>query len=373
MKTLLMNVFLFLVSLNFSFNSFQSSFFKEMNKKFIKKNLIISPLSAYQILSLTSNGAMGNTLQEMLLTLSSNNIKDLNKNNLNILNTVKKFSTLEVANAIMTVFNPKKEFKNIANTYDATIETLQNVNQVNNWCKRKTHGKISKILNNIPPKTVMILLNAIYFKGLWKNQFDPQNTRKSNFYNHGKINNAVEVDMMKIKEDFNYYEDETVQIIEIPFKKDSSSALIFLPRKIDINRFLSDLDDKKISKYIKQMFSTKVDLSLPRFEIEFSSELNNALQNLGMKDAFKESKADFSGMRKEKDIYINNVIQKVYLKVDETGAEAAAVTSVFSMEFSMPIQDKQMIVDRPFIMFLRSKLLPQGNDILFAAKIEKLK
>ena len=113
MKTLLMNVFLFLVSLNFSFNSFQISFFKEINKKFIKKNLIISPLSAYQILSLTSNGAMGNTLQEMLL---------------NILNTVKKFSTLEVANAIMTVFNPKKEFINIANTYDATIETLQNVN-----------------------------------------------------------------------------------------------------------------------------------------------------------------------------------------------------------------------------------------------------
>ena len=374
MKHLLFNLLISIISLNLCLNSFQTSFFKQMNKNFIKKNLILSPLSVYQILSLTSNGAKGKTLQEMLLSLSSTELDELNKINLAILNTVKEFKSIEMANAVMTAFTPEEKFTNMAYTYESTVEALRNVEQVNKWCKEKTHEKINKILDEIEPNTVMILLNAIYFKGIWTKQFDPKNTYKMNFYNFGDINNAVTIDTMHIKEKFNYFEDEFTQVIEIPFNKDSASAIVFLPRKDnDINYFIADLEEKKIKEYIDSMEPYTVDLSLPKFELEFSSQLNEALQKLGMKEVFNPAKADLTGMRKEGNIYISKVIHKTYLKVDEAGAEAAGVTAVVIKTRGFNPKNKRMVINRPFFMILKSKDLPQNYDALFMAKIEKLK
>jgi serpin B len=149
------------------------------------------------------------------------------------------------------------------------------------------------MLDSFPANTLMVLLNAIYFKGLWKKEFNPKLTRKADFYNYGETTNIAKVDMMYIKDNFNYYEDKSVQIIDIPFKKDSVSALIFLPRESNINDFLSGLDDEKLNNYIKKMFFEKVELKLPKFELEFSANLNTVLQNLGMKDAFNGPKPIF--------------------------------------------------------------------------------
>ena len=343
MKSLLIHIFILLLSLNLSLNSFQTSLFQHMNKEFTNKNLIISPLSAYQILSLTTNGAKGKTFQEMLLALSSDNINELNDINFSILKAAKQFSSIEIANAVMTAFIPEEKFSNIAYSYEATVEALRNVEQINYWCKVKTHEKITKILE------------------------------KGYFYNFGDDKNGVEVDMMYIKEKFKYYEDEIVNLIEIPFAKDSSSAYIFLPNKDnDINSFIGDFDQKKLNYYLEQLNSYEVDLTLPKFELEFSSELNNALQKLGMKDAFDPGKADLTGMRKEGNIYISKVIQKTYLKIDEKGAEAAAVTAVVIKTRSIMNKAKRMVVNRPFIMVIKSNELPKNNDILFMAKIEKL-
>ena len=373
MKSLLFHIFILLLSLKISLNSFQTSLFQHMNKEFANKNLIISPLSAYQILSLTTNGANGKTFQEMLSALSSNNINGLNDINFSILKAAKQFSSIEIANAVMTAFIPEEKFSNMAYSYEATVEALRNVEQINYWCKVKTHERITKILDSIEPNTVMILLNAVYFKGMWNKQFDPKNTRKGYFYNFGEDKNGVQVDMMYIKEKFNYYEDDIVNIIEIPFSKDSSSAYIFLPNKDnDINSFIGDFDQKKLNYYLEQLNKYEVDLTLPKFELEFSSELNNALQKLGMKDAFDPGKADLTGMKKEGNIYISKVIQKTYLKIDEKGAEAAAVTAVVIKTRSIMNKTKRMVVNRPFIMVIKSNELPKNNDILFMAKIEKL-
>ena len=310
----------------------------------------------------------------MVSTLSSNALDHLNVNNFQILKAFKNFTSIEIANAVMTAFNPEQNFVSMSYAYDATVGPLISVDQVNNWCNEKTHGKISKILDDFPANTVMVLLNAIYFKGLWKKEFNPKLTRKADFYNYGEKNSVAKVDMMYIKDDFKYYEDKNVQIIDIPFKKDSVSALIFLPRENNINDFLADLDDEKINNYIKKMFIENVVLKLPKFELEFSANLNTALQNLGMKDAFSVAKADFTKMRKQNDIYVEQVLQKAYLKIDESGAEAAAVTSVIIVTKSagLFLREKRMIVDRPFIMMLRSSQLPKDNDVLFTAKIEKL-
>ena len=372
MKSLLFFIYIISISLHLSLNSFQTSFFQQLNKEYVNKNMIISPLSAYQILSLTSNGAKGKTFQEMLLALSSDNINELNEINLSILKTIKQVSSIEIANAVMTAFIPEEKFTNMAYSYEATVEALRDVEQVNYWCKIKTHEKITKILDTIEPNTMMILLNAVYFKGMWLKQFEPKNTKKNNFYNFGEEKNVIKIDMMYIKEKFNYYEDEFAQVIEIPFAKDSVSSLIFLPNKDNnINYFIADLTEKKIKEYFNRMQPCSVDLTLPKFELEFKSQLNKVLQNLGMKEAFDPAKADLTAMRKEGEIYISKVIQKAYLKVDENGAEAAAVTAVVVKTRSIVNQNKRMVVNRPFVMIIKSKELPENYDTLFMAKIEK--
>ena len=148
--------------------SFQTSFFKVINNEYINKNLIISPLSAYQVLGVTTNGAKGKTLEEMLLVLGNKNLDELNKINTNILSSMDQFSTIEIANAVMTKFNLNKNFVTSANKYKATITTLKGVSQVNKWCSIKTKCTITKIIEKLDPNTLMVLLNAVYFKGEWK-------------------------------------------------------------------------------------------------------------------------------------------------------------------------------------------------------------
>ena len=353
--------------------SFQISFLKEINKYNKNKNFVFSPMSIYQILSLTANGARGNTLHEMVKALSGNSITELNRINSEILNAAKNFTSIEIANAIMTRIEPLDEFKKIAYSYDATIEKLKSADQVNSWCFLKTHGKILQIVDQLDPLTKMILLNAIYFKGTWKKEFKPEKTQKKYFYNFGDQTKPVQVNMMNLETKFNYYSDEKVQVIEIPFSKDSVSAVIFLPKKLqNINDFIAELDDQKIKKYLNSLFPITVDLELPKFKIEFESGLNTYLHNLGMKQAFSPM-ADLSGLAKGgNDLYIDSVIQKAFIEVDESGAEAAAVTAVIINGWSSIINIRQrMYVNRPFLMMLRSKALPEDNDVLFMTKIEK--
>ena len=374
MRASLFYISLLLTLSSLCLGSFQISFLKEINKYNKNKNFVFSPMSIYQILSLTANGARGNTLHEMVKALSGNSITELNRINSEILNAAKNFTSIEIANAIMTRIEPLDEFKKIAYSYDATIEKLKSADQVNSWCFLKTHGKILQIVDQLDPLTKMMLLNAIYFKGTWKKKFKPEKTQKKYFYNFGEQTKPVQVNMMNLETKFNYYSDEKVQVIEIPFSKDSVSAVIFLPQKLqNINDFIAELDDQKIKKYLNSLFPITVDLELPKFKIEFESGLNTYLHNLGMKQAFSPM-ADLSGLAKGgNDLYIDSVIQKAFIEVDESGAEAAAVTAVIINGWSSIINIRQrMYVNRPFLMMLRSKALPEDNDVLFMAKIEEL-
>ena len=346
-----------------------------MNKEKNGENLIISPLSIFQVLSLTANGAKGKTQKEMLGLLESNTIDSLNEINYNILSTFKDFSTVEIANAVMTRFTPLKNFCDIADKYLAPIELLISLEQVNNWCSAKTHGKIEKILENLSPDTAMLLLNAVYFKDEWLSQFEKILTKELSFYNFGIQEKTVE--MMNQIGYFNYYEDKKVQIIELRFKNDYMSALIILPSdRIDINTYISYLpmSHDEFPTVLKQLKRLKVHLQLPKFEVDFSEELNKFLIDLGMNDGFNTKNADFSGLREEGGLYINKVVHKTYLKVNENGTEAAAVTVVEIDEMAMPEEDKiyDMKVNRPFLFFLRNSELPEGHNLIFMSKIEKL-
>ena len=133
----LLYIWYILLSLYIVNCSFQTSFFKELNKQYINKNLIISLLSAYQILSLAANGAKEKTLNEMVLALGGKSLEELNKINLQILNEAKKFSTIEIANAIMTKFTPDQKFLASGQKYGASVQTLRSASQVNSCCNAK--------------------------------------------------------------------------------------------------------------------------------------------------------------------------------------------------------------------------------------------
>ena len=371
MKNILIFINVILLNIIIVNTSFQTSIFSETNLDNSGKNILISPLSIYQVLGLTTNGADGTTQKEMLSTIQAESLSELNSVNLQLIETIKKFTTVELANGVMTIFDPIKSFLKICDKYEAPVEKLVSLEQVNEWCDKKTHGKITKILDELDPATVMLLLNAVYFRGDWKFPFNPDKTY-SGYFSSPKAKEK-KVQMMTQVHQFNYYIDKNNEAIELPYKNDSMSALIILPYEgVDIDTVVNSL--KTNENYIKQildnMTPTVVQLNFPKFEVEFKSKLKDVLKRLGMKKAF-EPDADFSGINGLGGLYVNNVIHKTYLKVDEFGSEAAAVTVVEILR-SAHIPEAIMDVNRPFVLILRSKLLPKNNDFLFVGKVESI-
>ena len=357
-------------------SSFQISLFNQLNTKYQEKNLIISPLSIYQALSLVTNGANEQTQKELLNILDNKEMEEINAINLKILNKIKDNSSIEIANAIMSKLSPLNDFTQIAkDNFYSEILPLKSVSQVNKWCEKKTHGKINKILDELDPLTYMIILNAVYFKGEWIHQFNKDFTTKEIFYNENKIEKKV--DMMQTTKHFNYFSDSNLQSIELRFKKESTSAIIILPNKnININEFIELLskDNDYLYTIINNMKNSKVDLKLPKFELTYSKSLKEILKFMGVNLPF-EKNADFSKIRIQNDIFINDIIHKTYLKVNEDGTEAAAITMVEMMFNSMMPKEEQiyeMNVNRPFLFILRNDRLPKNYDIVFISKIEEI-
>jgi len=376
MKPDFINILLVISLLFNSLNcSFQVSIFNELNKSKRGQNLIISPLSIFQILSLTANGAKGQTQKEMVHALKGADLDKLNYANYEILEIFQKFKTVEIANAVMSRFTPLKEFNEVAEKYCAPLEQLVSVQQVNNWCSEKTHGKITKIIDQLDASVQMILLNAVYFKGEWSNQFKESLTKKKTFYNLGT--EIKEVDTMNKIDHFSYYEDTKIQAIQLPYTQDGMSALIILPREnADINRYIASLNsnENSLSDLISKLKYSKVNLELPKFKLEFFSSLKETLRDMGMITAFTND-ADLTGLREERNLKIDDVLHKTFLKVNENGTEAAAVTAVVVKYTSArPVQEKiyQMKVNRPFLFMLRSNKLPADYDMLFMSKIESI-
>ena len=347
--------------------AFQTSIFSEVNSKNEGENVILSPLSVFQVLGLTANGAVGETQSEMVSALEESSIDNLNNVNYKLMQLIKNFVSVELANGVMSTFDPIKSFIKICDKYEAPIEKLISKNQVNDWCSQKTHGKIPEIIDELDPSMVMLLLNAVYFRGEWVYPFNPERTYSGIFYNHGKEEKKVEI--MTQTNRFMFYKDKEIQAVELPYKNDSMTAIIILPNKgVDLNAYINEnnLNDDFINKILEGMEETTVKVSVPKFEVEFYISLKEALINLGMVKAFGD--ADFSGINGVGGLSINDVIHKTYLKVDEIGSEAAAVTIVDIRS----IPQEEIEINRPFILIIKSKELPKGNNFLFISKIEEI-
>ena len=241
---------------------------------------------------------------------------------MSISSCIEKYKSTELANAVFIKLKPESAFMKITKEYRAKVDLLKDAGQVNSWCSNATHNKIPKIVDTITPNDLMILINAIYFKGMWEKTFDKKKTRKNDFKNFNKT--PKKVDFMNKREKFDYYESSEVQAISLNYKQDKMKAFIILPKKEDdINTFIEKLTLEKYTEMIKGLKNVKVEFSLPKFEIHFSDELKAKFSKMGMVEAFS-NKADFSAMKKDNGLYIGRIIHKTFIKVDEEGTEAAA-------------------------------------------------
>ena len=306
-------------------NKFQLKIFNTINKSSSKgENINISPLSIYHILSLTANGAVGNTKLEMLKTLCNENQVIMNENNKLIYSIIKNLKTVEMANSIFTRVDPLTSFIENARFYKAKIDKLIDENQINNWCNEATHGAIKKIIEKVNPKDLMILINAIYFKGKWEIKFNERLTEKRIFVNYQKEKKSI--NFMYSKDDYSYFENNVIQAISLKYQEDNLEALIILLKnECDINKFIENFNQEKYNNIINGLLSQKVELFLPKFEIEFNTDLVGVFQEMGMKLAFEPNSADFSSMvkpEKEQNIYIGQIIHSTYIKIDEKGGKS---------------------------------------------------
>ena len=226
----------------------------------------------------------------------------------------------------------------------------------------------------------MIILNAIYFKVNWKYQFDTLKTIKRDFKNsNGEI---VKVDTMineypKIK----YFEDKSIQMIELPYEDNNLSMIILLPKT---QKFSSSLDYMKkvkndITNNIKKLqFKKNIKLYLPKFQIEYGSILNDVLIKMNMKLAFDNAKANFLKLNYGSKLYVFQILQKSFIKIDESGSEATS-SSLIEMRTnstSIPTKITDMDVNHSFIFMIRDQRVKDvnGNDLLlFIGVVDNLK
>lgn len=235
------------------------------------------------------------------------------------------------------------------------------VSKVNQWADRNTKNKIRKVISKdaIEENTIMLLLNAIYFKDKWKSEFNKSATKDDNFFI--TASNKIITPMMNKTTLFSYMDSGNFQAVKLPYKTGNYSMLILLPKGIEgLSELENSLDWIDIAELSSKLYSADVELSMPSFKFEYPVDnLKKSLIDLGMKDAFDEGKADFRDMLNGLDntgLYIQDVIHRALVEVNEKGTEAAAVTVVLSgihtSAVPAPIRHYKMKIDHPFLFFI---------------------
>ncbi|WP_114783867.1 serpin family protein [Botryobacter ruber] len=356
---------------NFAFRAFAS-----ISEDEGTKNVFISPLSISMALGMAYNGADGATKEAMRKTLAlelptDNDINQAYKSLSELLPALDKKVQFRSANSLWyrNTYQLQAPFVKTNQTYfDATVQGLNfdspaAKDQINSWVQNKTNDKIDKIVEEIRPEHVLFLVNAIYFKGTWTYPFDKKLTQPGLF----RLENGSTVthDFMHLKNGkYLLYQDNTKQLIDLPYGNRHFSMTILLPQgQQQVSDLVNELTGENLAAWLAAADTSGMELYLPKFKLAYEKELKETLTQLGMGIAFSNS-ADFSQMVEGRsDLAISEVKHKTFVEVNEEGTEAAAVTSVGVSVTSMP---PSIRVDRPFVFLIREK---SSGAILFIGKL----
>jgi len=340
-------------------------------------NLFFSPFSISSALAMTYAGARHNTAKEMKKVLHfqlyqtqlDSAFKRLN-HELEA-NAHKDGQKLNIANGLcLTGGDVSKGFKTLLkDNYDAELFS-GGLDKINGWVKEKTDGKIEKILEDLDPNSVCVLLNAICFKGTWESQFNKSSTLDAPFkVSAGK---QVTARLMYQKSDFQILEKQDFQAALIPYRGKDLSMIIFLPREVDgLAKLEKQLTSQNLRQWLEELEKApiqKIELFIPKYKLETGYDLVPPCKAMGMLDAFDSSgKADFSGMGWPKGkLWISQIKHKAFVEVYEEGTEAAAATAVGIQTTAVRRSYPIFRADHPFLFLIRDN---QTGSFLFMGRM----
>jgi serpin B len=366
-------------------SSFALDLYQEVRQK--EGNLFYSPFSISTALAMTYAGAKADTETAMAETLHFTLPQDklhpaFNWLDLQLESRGQGASgadgqgfRLNVVNALwgQIGYNFEAPFLDtLAQSYGAGMHIVDfagdpqgSADLVNGWVSDRTEGKIEKLVpaSAITPETVLILTNAIYFNAAWKYPFETANTKDGTFtLSDGS---TVTVPMMHNAPEMQYGEGAGYQAVSMPYDGDELSMIFLLPEQGTLADFEASLDAAKLGGIVGGMTTHQVDITMPKFKFEYELGLKKTLESMGMEVAFQSGVADFTGINSQGKPYIQDVLHKAFIGVNEAGTEAAAATAVIIGDESAP-EPAAIALDRPFLFVIRDDAT---GSLLFVGRV----
>lgn len=362
-------------------NAFAFDLLREVTRKLPgDSNAFLSPLSAGMALAVALNGANGETYDSMQATLRLNGLTEAEINQgykdlIELLLSLDASTEIEIANSMWADqrLTLEQAFIDAGKTFfDAEVSTLDfaspaAVTTINDWVSQRTNGRIPTLLDEISPEEVLFLINAIYFKGRWRDAFERDETRPGPFYAATGATRTAQ--LMSQQDSLGYHESADYQAVDLLYGNGAFSMTVLLPQPGHTPaELLAAMSSQTWSDLAGSFQNQEIHLSLPRFRLEYSRSLGPDLTALGMGVAFDRGRADFyriADVRPER-LFITRVDQKTFVDVNEEGTEAAAATAVGIGLTSVP---PSMVVDRPFVFAIRERL---SGTVVFMGVINTL-
>ena len=343
-------------------------------------SLFISPLSVAMALTMAYNGAAGTTQQEMAIALELEGfpLDELNASYRGLIDLLRELDRqvkFEIANSIWYRhdWTFEQAFLDANRAYfDAAVRPLDFASPtaartINAWVSDRTQGRIPSIVDDpLPSEDVMYLINAIYFKGSWTQQFDKSRTRPAPFLLRDGSSATVPTMFTAEPAQVRLAAAPGVTVLDLPYGGRAFSMTIVVPRDpAGLDSLVATLTEDRWNEWTAALDSAAVDVSLPKFRLSYAASLQQVLSALGMPHAFCDSggPTDFTRMRAAGDLCITKVKHKAFVDVNEEGTEAAAATSIGMGVTSAP---QSVNVDRPFLFAIRENL---SGTVLFLGRI----
>lgn len=323
-------------------------------------NTLLSPLSISLALSMTANGAAGDTLAEFEALLGAD-VDTVNANAASLLAEYRDLGGSTVSNLADSLWlDDSLEANELflsrctafygAGLYQADLATEQTRRAVNSWVEENTGGMIPEILTEVPAEdAALLLVNALYLKNTWEHEFDPNSTREDSFYAADGTGTVTDFLSNGIRQE-QYFRTEDAAGVVLPYDDGRLAFAAVLPDG-DLDAWLENLDGGTFPALIGAAEDTRLLLRMPKFEAEWGGELAGALAALGLDAAFDPTRADFSGLGTTESgpLFIDSVLHWAKIQVDEEGTEAAASTVVMAPAGApAPMDYEELILDRPF-------------------------
>ena len=353
------------------------------------RNLAISPYSARVVLAMLCEGSTGETRKSMMDTLLLDECPDYITNHFERLGrplgfqleteTERRGLEMLTANSLWCDdgFVPKPEYVNtLKEHYWAEVQTLDfrdplSAGKANRWAYEKTRGRIPSVVGSLEPFSPLVTMNAVYFKGLWEEPFELQDTHEEEFTLQDGTKQLVP--LMRQSGEFRYAEIGGAQIVRLPYKGEMSMRVVLPPKDTPFPKFCAELTSIVGTRWTRALGERDGHIRLPRFRIETQADLSAPLKALGMSQVFDPTRATLEGISDRKPLYLMGVMQADFVEVNEKGTEAAAVTMMMcgaALNPPPPPPPFEMIVNRPFVFAICDDF--SGVVIFLAAVVDPL-